>query len=52
MVTIGSGIVAENSIVCRSARQHREDLLDIVEEAQVEHAVGFVEHQRRECCQG
>ena len=27
-------------------RQHREDLLDVVEEAQVEHPVGLVEHQR------
>ena len=27
-------------------RQHRQDLLDVVEEPEVEHPVGFVEHER------
>jgi len=45
IVTIGSGMVAENSIVCRSCRQQRQDLLNIVEEAQVKHAIGLVEHE-------
>jgi hypothetical protein len=43
--TIGSGMVAEKSIVWRSLGQHRQDLLDVLEEAQVEHPVGLVEHQ-------
>ena len=44
--TISPGMVAENSIVCRSAGDQLEDPLDVGQEAQVEHAVGLVEHQR------
>ena len=32
-------------------RQHRQDLLDVVEEAQVEHAVGLVEHERADAAE-
>ena len=42
---ISSGKVAEKSRFCRFARQQREDLADVVDEAHVEHPVGFVEHQ-------
>ena len=38
-------MVAEKNSVCRSLRQHGDDALDVVDEAHVEHAVGFVEHQ-------
>jgi hypothetical protein len=41
-------MVAEKSMV---HRQHRQDLLDVVEEAEVEHPVGFVEHQRADAGQ-
>jgi hypothetical protein len=36
-------MVAEKSIVCRPAGS-RQDLLDVGQEAQVEHLVGLVEH--------
>ena len=42
---ISSLKVAENSRLCFSWRHQREDLLDVVDEAHVEHAVGFVEHE-------
>ena len=42
--TIGPGIVAEKSMVCRIGRRLREELLDVGEEAEVEHLVGLVEH--------
>ena len=45
---IGSGIVAENSIACRSVGDLLEDPLDVGQEAQVEHLVGLVEHQHRQ----
>ena len=38
-------MVAEKNSVCRSLRQHGDDALDVVDEAHVEHAVGFVEHE-------
>ena len=38
-------MVAEKNSVCRSFAQHGDDALDVVDEAHVEHAVGFVEHQ-------
>ena len=44
-VTIGPGIVAENSIVCRLSGTMREDPLDVGQEAQVEHLVGLVEDE-------
>ena len=40
------GMVAENSIVWRLGRQHLDDLLDVGQEAQVEHLVGLVEDER------
>ena len=40
------GMVAENSIVCRLAGSMRDDLLDVGQEAQVEHLVGLVEDER------
>ena len=42
--TIGPGIVAENSMRVADRRHLREDLLDVGEEAEVEHLVGLVEH--------
>ena len=42
--TIGPGIVAENSMVWRVGRGLREELLDVGQEAEVEHLVGLVEH--------
>jgi hypothetical protein len=45
-VTIGSGMVAENEHRLPVLGQHLQDLLDVVEEAEVEHAVGLVEHER------
>ena len=44
-------MVAENSSVCRSLRQLGDDLADVVDEAHVEHAVGFVEHQHLDAAQ-
>ena len=43
---IGPGMVAENSIVCRSSGTIAQDALDVGQEAQVEHLVGLVQHQR------
>lgn len=40
------GMVAENSRVCRFAEQHGDDLLDVRQEAEVEHLVGLVQDQR------
>ena len=37
------GIVAENNTVCRCAGASREDLLDVLGEAHVEHLVSLVE---------
>ena len=42
--TIGPGMVAENSMVWRVGRRLGEQLLDVGEEAEVEHLVGLVEH--------
>ena len=42
---ISSENVAENSRFCRRLRQQREHALDVADEAHVEHAVGFVEHE-------
>ena len=39
-------MVAENSIVCRVSGVMREQLLDVGQEAEVEHLVGLVEDQR------
>ena len=47
-VMIGSGMVAENSIACRSVGDLPQDALDVGQEAQVEHLVGLVEHQHRQ----
>ena len=44
--TTGPGMVAENSIVWRSAGDLLEDRLDVGQEAEVEHLVGLVEHER------
>ncbi len=44
--TIAAGMVAENSIVCRVSGVLREQPLDVGQEAEVEHLVGLVEHQR------
>ena len=41
---ISVGIVALNSAVWRLPGREREDLLDVLEEAEVEHLVGLVEH--------
>ena len=38
-------MVAEKNRVCRLRRHFRDDVADIVDEAHVEHAVGFVEHE-------
>ena len=40
------GMVAEKNSVWRLAGQLGDDLADVVDEAHVEHAVGFVEHQK------
>ena len=42
---ISSEKVAENSRFWRCARQQRDHALDVGDEAHVEHAVGFVEHE-------
>jgi hypothetical protein len=42
---ISSEKVAENSRFWRLFRHQRDDLLDVADEAHVEHAVGFVQHQ-------
>jgi len=42
---ISSGKVAENSKFWRFTGRQGEDLADVVDEAHVEHPVGFVEHQ-------
>ena len=39
-------MVAENSIVCRVSGVLREQPLDVGQEAEVEHLVGLVEHER------
>ena len=39
------GIVAEKNRLCRSRRQQRDDALQGMDEAEVEHLVGLVEHQ-------
>ena len=39
------GMVAEKNSVCRLFGSLRDDLADVVDEAHVEHAVGFVEHE-------
>ncbi len=44
--TIADGMVAENSIVWRVSGVIRRQPLDVGQEAQVEHLVGLVEHQR------
>ena len=41
---MSSGMVAENSSVCR-CRRHGDDLADVADEAHVEHAIGFVEDE-------
>ncbi len=38
-------MVAEKNSVCRVFGKHRDDLSDVVDEAHVEHAIGFVENQ-------
>ena len=40
------GMVAENIKVCRSRRKFGDDFADVLDEAHVEHAVGFVEHEK------
>ena len=45
---ISGGIVAEKNSVCRFGGQRRDDLLHVVDEAHVEHAVGLVEHEHLE----
>ena len=50
-VMIGSGMVAENSIACRSVGDLLEDALDVGQEAEVEHFVGLVEHQYRQAAE-
>ena len=42
---ISCGMVAEKNSVCRLLAQHGDDPLDVMDEAHVEHAVGFVQHQ-------
>ena len=42
---ISCGMVAEKNRVCRSFGSIATTLRDVVDEAHVEHAVGFVEHQ-------
>jgi hypothetical protein len=37
--------VAENIRFCRCLGQQADDAADVVDEAHVEHAVGFVQHQ-------
>ena len=43
--SIGGGMVAEKNSVCRCVGQFADDAADVVDEAHVEHAVGFVEHE-------
>jgi hypothetical protein len=43
-LTIGDGMVAENSSVRRSLGRGVEDFLEILAKAHVEHLVGLVEH--------
>ena len=43
---ITGGMVAEKSSVCSPARQAGDDSFEVGKEAHVEHAVGFVEHER------
>ena len=43
---ISFGIVAEKNSVCRLTGSLRDDFPDVVDEAHVEHAVGFVEHEK------
>ena len=45
-LTMPAGKVAENIMVCRSLRHMGDDLLDLHAEAHIEHAVGFVQHQK------
>ena len=42
---ICAGIVAENSATCLSVGGVRQDRLDVLGEAHLEHLVGLVEHQ-------
>ncbi len=42
---MSSGNVAENSKLCRSMRQHRDDAANVGQEAHVEHAIRLVEHE-------
>ncbi len=42
---ISGGIVAENISVCRSVGKRAQNAADVGEEAHVEHAIRFVEHQ-------
>ena len=42
---ISRGMVAEKNSVWRLRRQLGDDPADVVDEAHVEHAVGFVEHE-------
>ena len=42
---MSSGNVAENNRFCRLLRQQRDDAANVGQEAHVEHAVGFVEHE-------
>ena len=44
--TIAAGMVAENSIVCRVSGVLLISLIDVGQEAEVEHLVGLVEHER------
>ena len=43
---MSAGIVAEKNSVWRFGRDLGDDLPDVVDEAHVEHAIGFVEHQK------
>ncbi len=42
---IGAGMVALKNSVCRLRRNVPQDAPDVRQEAHVEHAVGFVEHE-------
>ena len=44
-VLISSEKVAENSRFCRFGGSNLQHALDVVNEAHVEHAIGFVEHE-------
>ena len=46
------GMVAEKNSVWRSFGSLRDDLPDVVDEAHVEHAVGFVEHEHLDAGRG